>query len=84
MSEQIDLIVVHDRHLAGRIVKALKRAGIHYSEFWPEDVVADAGGLLRPSPVVPMTVVAGAGPFHIRVAPEDLNKARDVLVGVEP
>ena len=81
MSEPIDVAVVCDRHLAGRIAKALRQASIHCSEFWPEDVIADSGGLPAPSPVVPGTVVAGAvGPFHVRVAPEDLSRARDVLL----
>jgi hypothetical protein len=80
--EQVDLVVVRDRKLATRIVKALRHAGVGCSEFWPEDVVMDSSGLPRPALGVPTsTVVAGAvGPFHIRVVEADLGKARDVLL----
>ncbi len=76
--EHIDLVVVGDRRLATRIVKALEQAGIPCSEFWPEDVIVDTGG--RPAPAAAPTVVAGAlGPFHVRVAEHDLGRARDTL-----
>ena len=80
--EEVDLAVVRDRQLATRIVKALRHAGVGCSEFWPEDVIMDGSGLPHPGPGVPTTtVVAGAvGPFHVRVAQEDLGKARDALM----
>ena len=81
MVEGVDLVVVHDRKLAADIVKALEHAGILCSEFWPEDVIMDGGGLPQPARGVPTTVVAGAvGPFHVRVAEGELGKARDVLL----
>ena len=83
MSEEVDLAVVTDHKLAERIAKALKQAGIACYEFWPEDVIVDGTGLLKPAPFVPpTTVVGGAGPFHICVAEEDLGKARDLLLGL--
>jgi hypothetical protein len=81
VSEQVDLIVVHDHKLAAEMVKALKHAGIPCSEFWPEDIILDGGGLPQPARRVPTTVVAGAvGPFHVRVAEGELGKAREVLL----
>ncbi len=80
MSEElVDLVVVRDRRLAARIVKALRQAGIACSEFWPQDVeIAPVGA--PAAPIAP-TVVAGAlGPFHVRVAERDLGQARDALI----
>jgi len=76
--ELVDLVVVRDRRLAARIVKALGQAGLACSEFWPEDVVIAPGGMPA-APIAP-TVVAGAlGPFHVRVAERDVARARDAL-----
>ena len=36
---EVDLVVVQDHTLAEQIVKALKHAGIHHVEFWPEHML---------------------------------------------
>lgn len=67
MSEEVDLIVVEDRHLSEKIVEALKHGGIHHVGFWPEGMLfSNAWGPRR-------------GPFHIRVRQEDLAQAQLVL-----
>ena len=38
MSDEVDLVVVRDHKLPEQIIKALKHAGIHHVEFWPEDI----------------------------------------------
>ena len=86
MSEEVDLIVVHDHKLAEQIVAALKHAGIHHVEFWPEDVLrpgrASSGALLASggwfrAKRVP---VEQLGPFHIRAPAEDAHEASVVLL----
>jgi hypothetical protein len=58
VSEEVDLIVVEDHKRSEKIVEALKHAGIHHIEFWPEGMLfSNAWGPRR-------------GPFHIRVREE--------------
>ena len=59
MSDEVDLVVVSDRKLAEQIAKGLKRAGIACAVSWPEDLIADGTGLLKPAPFVPPTTVVG-------------------------
>ena len=73
MSEEVDLIVVHDHKLAERILKALKHAGIHHVEFWPEHMLGVRymeGGYRTGNDL---------GPFRIQVREEDLAQAQLVL-----
>ncbi len=72
MSEGVDLIVVQDHELAEQIMKALKHAGIHHVEFWPEHLLSDMPRRWNPLP-------GGIGPFHIRVSQQDLTQAQLVL-----
>lgn len=72
MNEAVDLIVVHDHKLAEQIVKALKHAGIHDVEFWPEDMLSEMPRRWTPLP-------GGIGPFHVRVRQADLAQAQLVL-----
>jgi hypothetical protein len=65
--EEVDLIVVQDHARSEEICKALKHAGIHHVEFWPE-------GMLFSNPWGPRH-----RPFHIRVREEDLAQAQLVL-----
>jgi hypothetical protein len=67
MSEEVDLIVVHDHERSEEICRALKHAGIRHVEFWPE-------GMLFSNPWGPRH-----RPFHIRVREEDLAQAQLVL-----
>jgi hypothetical protein len=71
MSEEVDLIVVHDHKFADEIVKALKHGGIHHFEYWPEHML-DRGMRVHHTQ-------DEVGPFHIRVREEDLAQAQFVL-----
>jgi GrpB-like predicted nucleotidyltransferase (UPF0157 family) len=71
LSEEVDLIVVHDHKLADEIVKALEHAGIHHVEFWPEHML-DRGMRVHHTQ-------DEVGPFHIRVRGDDLQLAQVVL-----
>ena len=76
MSEEVDLIIVRDHKLAEKIVEALKHAGVHHVDFWPEHVLDFYGGK-----AIGLAYPQGdrTGPFHIRVRPEDLAQAQVVL-----
>ena len=85
MSEQVDLMVVHDRKLAEQVVAALKQAGIQHVEFWPEQTLrpsrAYSGALFRGGWFRARRVpVEQFGPFHIRVRAEDAHEANVVLL----
>lgn len=85
MSDEVDLIVVHDHVLAERIVAALKEAGIHHVEFWPEDMLdTDIGligrGISEPPGMFRTRAKGPQGPFHIRVRAEDADEANVVLL----
>ena len=43
--EEVDLVVVHDHVRSEEICKALKQAGIHHVEFWPEDILSPSIGI---------------------------------------
>ena len=82
MSEEVDLVIVHDHARSEEICQVLKQAGIHHVEFWPEDMLSDSIGLPGSGFMDPMfrTRARGPqGPFHIRVREEDLAAARLVL-----
>ena len=85
MSQQeVDLIVVTDHKFAEEICKALKQAGIHHVEFWPEQTLrpsrAYSGSFLMHGFFRAKKVPdEGFGPFHIRVRQEDLAQAQLVL-----
>ena len=84
MSEEVDLIVVHDHKLAEQIMKALKHAGVHHVELWPEQTLrpsrAYSGALLRGGGSRAKKVPDGEfGPFHVRVREEDIAQAQLVL-----
>ena len=85
MTEQVDLIVVHDHKLAEQIVAALKDAGIQHVEFWPEQTLrptrAYSGALLRGGFFRAKKVPdEGFGPFHIRVPGEWYHDAHVALM----
>ena len=82
MSEEVDLVVVHDHVRAEEICKALKDAGIHHVDFWPEDMLSESIGLVGHGFLEPVLRTAAhepQGPFHIRVREEDLAQARFIL-----
>jgi hypothetical protein len=84
VSEEVDLIVVHDHKLAEQIVAALKPGGIHHVDFWPEHLLrpgnAYSGSLLAHGMFQAKKVSNEQfGPFHIRVREEDLVQAQLVL-----
>ena len=74
--EEVDLVVIEDHLRAEEICKALKHAGIHHVEFWPEHTLRtrayDRSILMK----VPDEQF---GPFRIRVREEDLAQAQLVL-----
>ena len=76
MGEEVDLIVVHDHSRAEEICKALKHAGIHHVEFWPEHPLRTRAYNRSILTKVPDEQF---GPFHIRVREEDLAQAQLVL-----
>ena len=82
--EEVDLVVVHDHARSEEICKALKHAGIHHVEFWPEDMLDPSIGLIgrginEPPGVFRTSAKEPQGPFHIRVREEDLAQAQLVL-----
>jgi hypothetical protein len=83
VSEEVDLIVVKEYHLAEEICKALKHGGIHHVEFWPEDILDPSTALVvrgfMGRPVFKPDAKEPQGPFHIRVRQEDLDQAQVVL-----
>jgi hypothetical protein len=82
VSEEVDLIVVRDHLRSEEICKALKHAGIHHVEFWPEDILDPSIGIAGHGvmePVVRLRAHEPQGPFHIRVREEDLAQAQQVL-----
>lgn len=84
MSEEVDLIVVHDHKLAEQIVAALKHAGIPGVDFWPEHMLrpsrAYSGALLARGHVkAPKVSDEQFGPFHIRVPEEWFHEAHVAL-----
>ena len=83
VSEEVDLAVVQDHHLAEEIVKALKDSGIHHVEFWPEDILDPSTALVARGfngrPVFRTNAKEPQGPFHLRVRQEDLAQAQLVL-----
>jgi hypothetical protein len=85
VSEEVDLIVVHDHKLAEQIVAALKQAGILHVEFWPEQTLrpsrAYSGALLVHGFFRAKKVPdEGFGPFHIRVPEEWFHDAHVALL----
>ena len=85
MTEQVDLIVVHDHRLAEQIVKVLKRAGIRHVEFWPEDILDPSIGLIgrglsEPPGMFRTRSKEPQGPFHVRVLAEDAHEANMLLL----
>jgi hypothetical protein len=83
VSDQVDLIVVHDHKLAEQIVKALKHAGIQHVEFWPEDILDPSIGIAgrgRMEPVFRRRAHAPQGPFHICVPGEWYHDAHVALM----
>ena len=76
MSEEVDLVVVQDHLRAEEICKALKNAGIHHVEFWPEHPLRTRAYNRSILAKVPDEQF---GPFHIRVREEDLAQAQLVL-----
>ena len=82
MSDEVDLIVVHDRKLAEEIIRVLKQAGLRHVEFWPEDILSPSIGIAGHGVMEPVFRVRAhgpQGPFHIEVRPEDLARAQLVL-----
>jgi hypothetical protein len=82
MSDDVDLAVVREHALAEKICEALSGAGIRF-DFWPEDILSDSIGLIGRGPFEPVFRTRGReprGPFHIRVAAEDLHDAQFVLL----
>jgi hypothetical protein len=82
--EEVDLVVIEDHLRAEEICKALKHAGIHHVEFWPEHLLrpgnAYSGSLLAHGMFEAKQVPDEQfGPFHIRVRAEDLAQAQLVL-----
>ena len=82
--EEVDLVVVEDHVRADEICKALKHAGIHHVEFWPQDILDPSIGLAGRGITEPVGVFRNRakepqGPFHIRVREEDLAQAQLVL-----
>ena len=80
--EEVDLIVVQDHARSEEICQALKHAGIHHVEFWPEDILDPSIGIAGHGimePVFRVRAHGPQGPFHIRVREEDLAQARLVL-----
>ena len=82
--EEVDLVIVHDHVRSEEICNALKHAGIHHVEFWPEDVLDPSIGLVgrgfnEPMGVFRTRAKEPQGPFHIRVREEDIAQARMVL-----
>jgi hypothetical protein len=86
MTEQVDLILVHDYRLAEQIVAALKHAGVQHVDVWPEDMLrtysASSKALLTSqgwfrAKRVPVEQV---GPFHIRVPGEWYHDAHVALM----
>ena len=76
VSEEVDVVVVADHALAEEICEALKHAGIHHVEFWPEHML-----LMRLNPRIDKAYPQDQiGPFHVRVREEDLGNAREVLL----
>ena len=74
--EEVDLVVVQDHLRAEEICKALKHAGIHHVEFWPEHTMRTRAynrSILTKMPDEQF------GPFHIRVREEDPAQAQLVL-----
>jgi hypothetical protein len=71
VSEEVDLVVVQDHLRAEEICEALKQAGIHHVDFWPEHMLDFYGGkaigLAYPG-------ADHMGPYHIRVREEDLAR----------
>jgi hypothetical protein len=85
--EEVELIMVKDHVRAERICEALKAAGIHHVDFWPEDILSDSIGIIghgRMEPVFRMRAKEPQGPFHILVREEDLARARLVLSSGDP
>lgn len=85
LSEEVDLVVVHDHKLADEIVKALKQAGIPNVDFWPEQMLrpsrAYSGALLMRGFFRAKKVPdEGFGPFHIRVPGEWYHDAHVALM----
>ena len=89
MSQQeVDLIVVTDHKFAEEICKALKHAGIHHVEFWPEHLL-EPRNAFEGAPLPGMVglfqrtdkahLKGDPGPYHIRVRQEDLAQAQLVL-----
>jgi hypothetical protein len=81
--EEVDLVVVTDHALSEEICRALKQAGIHHVEFWPEDILDPSIGIPGRGfmePVFRTRAHAPGGPFHIRVREEDLHDAQVVLL----
>jgi hypothetical protein len=82
MSEEVDLVVVRDHARAMEICNALKHAGIHHVDFWPEDMLSDGIGLIGRGflePTFRTEAHEPQGPFHILVRDEDLARAQLVL-----
>jgi hypothetical protein len=82
MSEEVDLVVVEDHVRAEEICEALKHAGIHHVDFWPEDILDPSIGIPGHGVMEPVFRVRAQepqGPFHIRVREEDLAQAQLVL-----
>jgi hypothetical protein len=82
--EEVDLVVVEDHVRSEEICEALKHAGIHHAEFWPEDILSPSIGLVgrginEPVGVFRTRAKEPQGPFHIRVRAEDLAQAQLVL-----
>ena len=80
--KEVDLIVVRDHARSEEICKALKHAGIHHVEFWPEDILDPSIGIAGHGvmePVFRARAHGPEGPFHIRVREEDLAEARLVV-----
>ena len=81
--EEVDLVVVHDHARSEEICKALKQAGIHHVEFWPEDILDPSTAVVARGfngrPVFRNNAKEPQGPFHIRVRQEDLAQAQLVL-----
>lgn len=81
-SEKLDLVVVQDHLRAEKICTALKDAGIHHVDFWPEDILDPGIGIAGHGvmePVFRVRAHAPQGPFHIRVRKGDLAQAQGVL-----
>jgi hypothetical protein len=83
VSDEVDLVIVQDHALSVEICKALKHAGIHHVEFWPEDILDPSIGIRGHGfmePVFRLRPHESQGPFHIRVREEDLHDAQFVLL----